>query len=168
MPDVECEQILEELRHATTEQAVSERRNHKLGLDKVTFGITGVIALAFVVWGFVGPQHARFSQFVRPPAEVLQFLADSVRLKARRHVGHNPAGGAMVLALIAAIAGICVTGYMMETLAYRDAKWLEELHEVLANGTLALIFLHVAGVLLASFEHKENLVTAMFTGRKRA
>lgn len=54
VPDVECEQILEELRHATTEQAVSERRNHKLGLDKVTFGITGVIALAFVVWGFVG------------------------------------------------------------------------------------------------------------------
>lgn len=131
------------------------------------YTIAALLALR-IVWGFVGPQHARFADFVRPPGEVLRFLADSLRLKARRHIGHNPAGGAMVLALIAAIAGICVTGYMMETLAYRDAKWLEELHEVLANGTLALIFLHVAGVLLASFEHKENLVAAMFTGRKRA
>jgi choline/carnitine/betaine transport len=50
----EYEQILEELRHAKTEQAVSARRNHKLTLDKVTFGITGVIAVAFVIWGFVG------------------------------------------------------------------------------------------------------------------
>lgn len=131
------------------------------------YTIAGLLALR-IVWGFVGPQHARFSQFVRPPAEVLRFLADSVRMKARRHIGHNPAGGAMVLALIAAIAGICVTGYMMDTLAYRDARWLKDVHEVLANGTLALIFLHVAGVVLASFEHKENLVAAMFTGRKRA
>jgi choline/carnitine/betaine transport len=53
-PDVEYEQILEELRHAQTEQAVSDRRNHKLSLDKITFGTTGVIALAFVIWGFVG------------------------------------------------------------------------------------------------------------------
>ncbi|WP_306912491.1 BCCT family transporter [Arthrobacter sp. B3I9] len=53
-PDAESEQILEELRHAKTEQAVEGRRNHKLILDKVTFGITGVIAIAFVIWGFVG------------------------------------------------------------------------------------------------------------------
>lgn len=55
LPDVEeYEQILEELRNAKTEQAVSLRRNHSLTLDKVTFGITGVIAIAFVVWGFAG------------------------------------------------------------------------------------------------------------------
>ncbi|MCE3294267.1 MAG: choline transporter [Arthrobacter sp.] len=55
LPDVEeYEQILEELRHAKTEQAVADRRNHKLILDKVTFVITGVIAIAFVIWGFVG------------------------------------------------------------------------------------------------------------------
>lgn len=54
LPDVEYEEILEELRHARTEQAVADRRNHKLALDKITFGITGVIAIAFVVWGFVG------------------------------------------------------------------------------------------------------------------
>ncbi|MFC8040254.1 BCCT family transporter [Paenarthrobacter sp. NPDC057355] len=55
LPDAEeYEQILVELRHAKTEQAVTARRNRKLTLDKVTFGITGAIAVAFVVWGFVG------------------------------------------------------------------------------------------------------------------
>ena len=55
LPDAEeYEQILEELRQTKTEQAVTERRNRKLTLDKVTFGITGAIAVAFVIWGFVG------------------------------------------------------------------------------------------------------------------
>ncbi|WP_104132533.1 BCCT family transporter [Cryobacterium sp. M91] len=54
VPDAEYGQILEELRHAQTEQAVADRRNHKLSLDKIIFGITGAIAIAFVVWGFVG------------------------------------------------------------------------------------------------------------------
>lgn len=53
-PDAEYDQILEELRHAKTEQAVADRRNHKLSVDKITFGITGAIAIAFVIWGFVG------------------------------------------------------------------------------------------------------------------
>jgi choline/carnitine/betaine transport len=54
VPDAEYGQILEELRHAQTEQAVADRRNHKLSLDKIIFGITGAIAIAFVIWGFVG------------------------------------------------------------------------------------------------------------------
>jgi choline/carnitine/betaine transport len=54
IPDAEYEQILEDLRHAKTEQAVADRRNHRLVLDKITFGITGVIALGFVIWGFAG------------------------------------------------------------------------------------------------------------------
>ncbi|TFC72072.1 hypothetical protein E3O45_13810 [Cryobacterium sp. TMS1-20-1] len=54
LPDVENEQILEELRQAKTDEAVADRRNHKLVLDKITFGITGVIAIAFIVWSFIG------------------------------------------------------------------------------------------------------------------
>jgi choline/carnitine/betaine transport len=54
IPDVEYEQILEDLRHAKTEQTAANRRNHKLSLDKITFGITGAIAIAFVIWGFAG------------------------------------------------------------------------------------------------------------------
>jgi choline/carnitine/betaine transport len=48
------EQIMQELRQTRSEQAVAQRRNRKLTLDKATFGITGVLALAFVAWGFLG------------------------------------------------------------------------------------------------------------------
>ena len=120
-----------------------------------------------VVWGFVGPQHARFANFVRPPREMLANLRDAMLFRAPRYLGHNPAGGAMILALIAMLTATCVTGVMMTTDAYWGAKWVEEVHEVLANTTVALIALHVAGVLFASFEHRENLVKAMVTGWKR-
>jgi cytochrome b len=128
---------------------------------------SGAVVLR-VVWGVFGPRHARFSTFVRTPREVYAYLRDAALLKAPRFLGHNPAGGAMILALLAMLIGTCVTGYMMTTDAYWGAKWLEHIHEVLANLTVALIVLHVLGVLLASFEHRENLVKAMITGRKRA
>ena len=63
------------------------------------YAIAGLVVLR-VAWGFVGPRHARFRDFVRPSREVLAYLRDAVRLRALRHLGHNPAGGAMVLALL--------------------------------------------------------------------
>jgi cytochrome b len=131
------------------------------------YTIAGLLVLR-ILWGFVGTPHARFSDFVRPPGEVAAYLLDAVRLRARRFIGHNPTGGAMVLALIACLGATCVSGYMMTTDAFWGYGWVEDLHEVLANTALALVFLHIAGVLLASFEHRENLVGAMITGRKRA
>jgi len=130
------------------------------------YAIGGLIVLR-VVWGVFGPRHARFSTFVRTPREVYACLRDAALFKAPRYLGHNPAGAAMILALLAMLAGTCITGYMMTTDAFWGAKWLEHVHEVLANLTVALIVLHVFGVLLASFEHRENLVKAMITGRKR-
>ncbi len=129
--------------------------------------VAGLIGFR-ILWGLVGPRHARFASFVRGPSAVAGYLGDAVKMKARRHVGHNPAGGAMVLALIAAIAVIATTGYMMETDAYWGVAWVEDVHKTVVYATLGLIALHVAGVVLASFEHRENLVRAMITGRKRA
>ena len=129
--------------------------------------VAGLIGFR-ILWGLVGPRHARFASFVRGPSAVAGYLGDAVKMKARRHVGHNPAGGAMVLALIAAIAVIATTGYMMETDAYWGVEWVEDVHKTVVYATLGLIALHVAGVVLASFEHRENLVRAMITGRKRA
>jgi cytochrome b len=130
------------------------------------YAIAGLIVLR-LAWGF-GPRHARFSTFVRTPREVFTYLRTAVILRSPRYLGHNPAGGAMILALLSMLIGTCVTGYMMTTDAYWGSKWLEQVHEVLANLTVMLIAFHVLGVLFASFEHRENLVEAMITGRKRA
>ena len=55
----------------------------------------------------------------------------------------------------------------MTTDDYWGAKWVEEVHETLANLTIGLVVIHVLGVLVASFEHRENLIKSMITGRKR-
>lgn len=131
------------------------------------YTIAGLIVLR-IAWGVLGPRHARFSTFVRTPRVIFAYLRDVLHLKAPRYLGHNPAGGAMILALLAMLAGTCVTGYMMTTDAFWGSKGLENIHEILANLTVVLIVLHVLGVLFASFENRENLVKAMVTGRKRA
>ena len=131
------------------------------------YAIAALVAMR-IVWGFMGPRHARFSDFVKGPRAVLTFLKQSMRLEAPRHLGHNPAGGAMVLLLLAMLIGLSITGYLMTTDAFWGSKLMEEIHEVLANMTLGLVGLHVLGVVVASLEHGENLVKAMITGRKRA
>jgi cytochrome b len=129
--------------------------------------IAGLIAFR-VVWGLIGSRYARFASFIYRPSTVAGFLADTMRMKARRYLGHNPAGGMMVAGLLLAIVGISLSGWMMTTDAYWGVGWVEELHEAAAFTALGLVALHVGGVIVASFEHGENLVRAMVTGRKRA
>jgi cytochrome b len=154
----------------------------------------GYLALALVVlrivWGFVGSEHARFVSFVRGPQLVFDYLAGLVRFSSKRYLGHSPAGGAMIVALLIMIAATAGTG--MANLAAdrgegplasviaeverpprvpgqrRPPLLMKQVHETVANITIALVVLHVLGVALASFAHRENLVRAMITGRKRA
>jgi cytochrome b len=130
--------------------------------------VVGGLVIFRVLWGLVGPKNARFTDFVRGPAETFGYLVSALALRAPRYLGHNPAGGVMIVALLAAIATLATTGYMMTTDAFWGVEWVEEVHETTAYLTLALIALHVGGVVLASIEHRENLVRAMFTGRKRS
>ena len=64
--------------------------------------ILGLVA-ARIVWGFVGSQHARFSDFVYGPQAIVCYIADMLRMRAPRYLGHNPAGGAMVIMLLATL-----------------------------------------------------------------
>ena len=130
------------------------------------YTIAGLVA-ARILWGVIGPRYARFSNFVRPPGEVLHHIREMLLLRAPRYLGHNPSGGAMIIALLAALVGTCVTGYMMTTDAYWGTKWVEQVHKFFANTTVGLVAAHILGVLVASFEHRENLVASMVTGRKR-
>lgn len=130
------------------------------------YAVAGLIAVR-LVWGVIGTRHARFSSFVAGPGTIATFLKDTLHLRAKRYVGHNPAGGAMVLVLLAAISGIALTGYMQTTDAYWGIAWVENAHKALVYLTLGLVGLHIGGVILASVEHRENLVRAMVTGWKR-
>ena len=127
----------------------------------------GLVALRLVI-GFVGSPYARFRQFIRSPGKTAAYAGDILRHREARYLGHNPVGGMMVIALFGALTALALTGWMQTTDAYWGVDWVEEVHELLANALLGLVMLHIAGVLLASFRHHENLVRAMITGRKSA
>ena len=136
-----------------------------------------------LIWGFVGSHHARFAQFMRGPAATLVYLGDMLRGRERRHLGHNPAGAAMIVALMVTLSGTALSGWLLEqsieeawavTVAgehgnreVRGDRTLKEVHEMLANMALVLVALHVGGVAVTSWRHRENLPRAMVTGRKR-
>ncbi|MFQ5773571.1 MAG: cytochrome b/b6 domain-containing protein [Kiloniellaceae bacterium] len=174
----------------------------------------GVFVVMRILWGFVGPRYARFSDLVYRPAKVRAYLVALAAFRAKRHLGHSPAGGAMAVALLVGLLATVWTGlelYAAEENAgplaavsapgevapaarprllvrvgededkgeerdegrrgSRDGaggEFWEGLHETLANLTLVLVVFHVGGVVLTSLAHRENLVRAMVTGRKRA
>jgi cytochrome b len=131
------------------------------------YAVMGLIAFR-LIWGLVGTQHARFASFLPGPVRLLAYLRDMARGREARHLGHNPAGAAMIVALLAVLGGISATGYMMGMDAYFGVEWVEDAHEALVNGLIVLVMLHVAGVAVASRRHGENLVKAMVTGLKAA
>lgn len=135
--------------------------------EAVGYAAVGLVG-ARLVWGLIGPRHARFASFVRRPSEIGRYLRDVLAGRESRYLGHNPAGGAMILALLGTILGLGLTGWLSTTNAFWGAEWLEEVHEGLANLLLLLIALHVAGVLFTSLREGQNLVRSMFTGMKRS
>jgi cytochrome b len=130
--------------------------------------LAGALVSLRLIWGFAGSRYARFSQFVRSPRAIFDYLRAIRSGGERRFIGHNPAGGAMILALLAGMVIVVLSGWMMTTDAYWGVTWVQRLHSLLAHGFVILIVLHIAGVVVSSVRHRENLVRAMFVGTKRA
>jgi cytochrome b len=131
-------------------------------------GYTAVALVAFrVLWGLVGPRHARFSTWVRGPRAVATYLRERLPGRSQRRLGHNPAAAVMILVLMAGVAAVGMTGWMQTWDAFWGAEWLEELHEALAYGLLAFIGVHIVAAISESIHYRENLVAAMIHGRKR-
>lgn len=116
-----------------------------------------------LVWGIVGSRYARFSSFLFSPVQAIRYLQASRNGKAGRHVGHNPLGSWAIYLLLLLGVGISVSGLAMLSAGER----FEEVHEALSYGALAIVVAHIAGVIVASRVHRENLPRAMVTGRKR-
>ncbi len=128
----------------------------------------GVLVGLRLLWGVVGPRQARLSGFLRGPRAVLTHLRALRQGRAPRHLGHDPAGGALALALLACIALTALSGWLRSVAGIPQAGALEILHEAAAMATLGLAALHVGAVILASRRQGESLIAAMIDGRKRA
>jgi cytochrome b len=131
----------------------------------VTLGYTMAGLVGFrIVWGVMGTRYARFSTFVRGPKAVARYVGALLRGQPEHHTGHNPAGALAIVALLGLTLAVTASGWA----TYNDiaGEWLEEVHEAAANVMLAVIGVHVAGVLLSSWLHRENLVGSMINGRK--
>ncbi len=141
--------------------------------------VAGTLIVARILWGFLGPKHARFSDFLYDPATTFGYVRDLVMRHGKRYLGHSPGGGYMVVALLVFLAATVITGLIVYggdqgagplagIVSKQTGEALEEVHELIANLTLALVLVHIAAVALASFAHRENLVRAMITGYKRS
>ena len=131
----------------------------------VMLGYTVLGLLVFrLAWGFVGTQHARFRSFAFSPLAAARHLRDELAGRAKRYVGHNPAGSWAIYGLLLLGAATGISGYL--TFNEVGGETFEEIHEVLANAWLLLVALHVLAVVVTSLAHRENLVRAMITGRK--
>lgn len=125
--------------------------------------LVGVI-LFRLLWGVAGTRHARFAGFVRGPGSVLGYLKGLLVGQPAHTAGHNPAGGWAIVALLALGLLAGASGWL--TYEEIGGEMFEELHEALTAAMLGVVVLHVAGVIVASLAHRENLVRAMLTGRK--
>jgi len=122
----------------------------------------GFMVLLRVVWGIVGTRWARFRSFVFGPSAVLKYFRGLFNAAGEPHTGHNPGSSvAIFLNLVLALAMVA-TGLLMST----GGEWVEEAHEILAWVFLATVGVHIAGVLLHTFLHRENIIGSMITGRK--
>jgi cytochrome b len=134
-------------------------------LVHLTLGYTlgGLVAFR-ILWGLMGTRYARFGSFIRGPGAVIRYGSALLKGKPEHHIGHNPAGAvAIVLLLLSSIATVA-TGWVFYN--QLGADWIKELHEGAAGFMLAVVGVHLAGVVLASWLHRENLIRAMLTGKK--
>jgi cytochrome b len=141
---------------------ITEGRVH----DGAGYALLALIVVR-IVWGFVGPEHARFANFIKTPMSVWRYARLVLARREGRHIGHNPLGGWMILALLATGLAVSVSGVVYTTDAFWGVEWVERIHVFFAELLLVLAGFHVAGVVFTSIRQRENLVAAMLHGKKR-
>jgi cytochrome b len=132
--------------------------------------VTGYTMLALItfrlIWGFIGSRYARFRSFIFKPGEIVEYITSLIKGNSKRYVGHNPAGSIAIFVLLALGIAIGATGIMLMQDSGGDT--FEEMHELFSNAMLAVVFIHVAGVIVSGIKQRENLVRSMITGYKSA
>ena len=127
------------------------------------YTLAGLIVFR-LLWGFIGGGHSRFAEFLPTPRKLIDYLKSLIDGKPQHYVGHNPAGAVAIFLLLGFGMVAAASGWAV----YEDVggHFMEELHEGAANGMMAIVGIHIAGVIVSSWLHHENLVLAMITGWK--
>ena len=134
-------------------------------LVHVTLGYTmGGLVTFRIIWGMIGTRYARFSNFIRGPAAVVRYVKSLLKGQPEHTIGHNPAGAVAIVLLMVLSVLIVASGWAIFNEI--GGNLLSELHEVTGNLMLLVVGVHVAGVAVSSWLHRENLVRAMVTGEK--
>lgn len=122
-----------------------------------------------LVWGFVGTRYARFSSFTFSIHATASYLKSLRQKQAQHFLGHNPAGTLAIFLLLGLGLIISFTGLGLDwelgSVDWED--FLAETHELSANFMLLIVFMHIAGVIMSSYLHRENLARSMLTGYKQ-
>ena len=139
--------------------------SERLQMIHYAFGYSACALVLFrLVWGLIGTRYARFAQFIKGPKQIFIHFKDAL---SGNHatVGHNPAGGLVMVALMLIILLIGLTGYWSVKEFLGD--FMSGAHEAIASLALALVVIHIAAAIIMSFLQKENLVRAMIDGKKQ-
>ena len=131
-------------------------------------GYTVIALLVFrLAWGFFGSRYSRFKRLMPRLRSAPSYLWGLRHGKTGRYLGLNPAGAAMLVALLLALTVSAVTGAMAVTVTFFGVWWIEDTHTYASDAVIILVIVHVLGTILMSILQRENLPRAMITGRKR-
>ena len=140
--------------------------SERLAMIHYAFGYTAcLLVLMRLVWGVIGTRYARFSQFLKSPQAVIGHFVAMLRGHPHHDVGHNPAGGLVMFALMLLILLIGFTGYL--TVKEFFGIFVSEVHEAVASLVLGLVIVHIIAAIGMSVIEKQNLVRSMVTGKKK-
>ncbi|SOD51478.1 cytochrome b/b6 domain-containing protein [Pseudoxanthomonas wuyuanensis] len=127
--------------------------------------LCGVVLLR-LVWSLAGTRHARLSDLKLGPAQLMSYLKGTFGGTSQRWVGHNPASSWAAVVMVGLGIGLGTTGYLMASGS--GSEILEDAHELMANAFLAVVLLHIAGLIVHALRHHDRLAASMVTGRKQA
>jgi cytochrome b len=157
----------------------------KYSYDLYWHTLNGYAILVLIVWrmlwGFVGSSTSRFGSFLYRPAASLRYGVDFVLRRPRRFLGHSPLGSLGVLALLGLIGTQSVLGLfsyddhssfaggpLVRLVSDNTWAWATKLHIRVFDGILVIIALHILAKFLYLVWKRDNLISAMVTGRKPA
>ena len=140
--------------------------SERLAMIHYAFGYTAcLLVLIRLLWGVIGTRYARFSQFLKSPRAVIGHFMAMLRGHTHHDIGHNPAGGLVMFALMLLILLIGLTGYL--SVKEILGNFVSETHEVVASLVLGLVIVHIIAAIGMSVIERQNLVRSMVTGKKQ-